>query len=459
VSPPILLLIAAFLAVAILGPLWGIRQLNATSDAQIRLAAAREELDALVREQLAEETGLRGYIATGDRYFLVPDGPPSPGFDNRVDALAADLRNAGINDGGLLNDIRADHDRWEREVAAPLLAHRSGAGSLSRQTYGKVLTDQIRSAAQQLRESLRLTGDRLDATLGLRINETVGLSVAAVALFAIAAVMQGVARATALERLSREESLVAALQQTLRVGGTRLPRTAIGYAYASATREALVGGDLLDSWRGHDGRGWVLIADASGKGIEAARHSAFVQYAIRALAAETDDAGGVLERFNRLFLDTFDDPGVFVVLFLGAFDARTGTLRYASAGHSTAFVRRGIAVEQLRPTGPIIGMARDETFPTESIVLRDGDTLLLATDGLTESRTADGEMLGDEGVAALLASAPQDPQGICDLLVEEVERRSGGTIADDLAILAIRIVPREESEDAAFSTMEAAPQS
>jgi sigma-B regulation protein RsbU (phosphoserine phosphatase) len=359
--------------------------------------------------------------------------------------------------GPLVDQMRAAHDRWENEVARPLLKDPARADSLARQTFSKVLTDQLRAASEQLRDAIRVNSRRVEGELRFRINTTVGVSAVVVALFAVAAVFLGLTRATALRRLEREQTLVAALQQTLRVGGTRLPRTEVGFAYASATEEASVGGDLLDSWRDSPESGWFLIADVSGKGIQAARHSAFVQYAIRALAAGDDDPSSVVAKFNGLFLDTFTDPSVFVVLFLGRFDARTAVLRYASAGHSAAFVRRGSLVQQLPPTGPIIGMERESTFPTRSVNLRIGETVLLATDGLTESRDKAGVFLGDEGVAKLLASAPLDPQGICDMLVGEAEQRAQGEITDDLAILAISVVATEDGSDTRFSTMEAAP--
>jgi hypothetical protein len=60
-------------------------------------------------------------------------------------------------------------------------------------------------------------------------------------------------------------------------------------------------------------------------------------------------------------------------------------------------------------------------------------------------------------VARLLASAPIDPQGICDVMVDEAQRRSAGEIADDLAILAISVVASEDGSNTRFSTMEAAP--
>jgi serine phosphatase RsbU (regulator of sigma subunit) len=451
-------LAAAFLVVAVIGPILAIRQLDAGSVRLVQLGIAGEKLDALVRSQLSEETGLRGFISTRDRYFLDPDGPPNPEFDQDAADLRTALRGAGLNDAApLVAEVQATHDRWEAQVAVPLLRDPVRSDSLSKQTYGKLLTDELRASAQLLRDAISSADTEVQAEQRQRINAGVAVSAATVAIFGIATVVLGLSRATAVRSLERERSLVDALQQTLRVGGTRLPRTEIGFAYASATAEALVGGDLLDSWRDGDEKGWFLIADASGKGIQAARHSAFAQYAIRALAAERDDPGDVVARFNRLFGDTFDDPGIFVVLFLGRFDARTKLLRYASAGHSGAFIRRGMTVEQLGPTGPIIGMEHDSSYATASITLRLGETVVLATDGLTESRDDAGEFLGDDGVARILGSAPIDPQGICDVLIGEAERRSHGHIADDLAILAISLTAHEDGSDTGFSTMEAAP--
>jgi serine phosphatase RsbU (regulator of sigma subunit) len=401
---------------------------------------------------------LRGYISTRDRYFLDPDGPPNPQFDKRVEDLAKLVADAGVQEAvPVVLDIRTIHDKWEREVALPLLKTPGRADANAIQTHGKVLTDELRGTAQRLRDTLTTATLRVEQRLRNTINLTVAISVAIVSIFALAAVMLGLSRATAEHHLERERSLVNALQQTLRVGGTRLPRTETGFAYASATAEALVGGDLLDSWRNGAHTGWFLIADASGKGIQAARHAAFVQYAVRALAAETEDPGTVVTRFNRLFIDTFNDPSIFVVLFLGHFDARSHTLRYVGAGHSTAFVRHGARVEQLPPTGPIVGLDPESTFGVGTVDLPVGTTVLLATDGLTEARDARGRFLGDDGVATLLASAPMDAQGICDVLLAEAERRYNGEIADDLAILAMTVLAHEDASDPGFSTMEAAP--
>ncbi len=425
------------------------RQLDAATNAQVRLADTRADLDALFAIQLAEETGLRGYVATRDKNYLDPDGPPNPRFDQQAAALDARVRDEGIAGGpAAVAQLRTDHRLWERGVALPLRRNPVSPTSASDQAYGKILTDQMRAQSKILRLALTAEGDRVQATLKREIDTTVALSAGIVTVFAIVAFAYAGGRAQAMSRLAHEQSLVDALQRTLRVGGTHLPRTRIGSAYASATREALVGGDVLDIWRAGPDRGWILIADASGKGIEAARHSAFAQYALRALASESEDPGEIVGRFNRLFLDTFDDPSVFVVLFLGAFDARTPLLRYASAGHGTAYVRRGSLVEQLPPTGTIVGIDTEQHYATETVPLAVGDVVLLATDGLSEARDAGGELLGEERIAALFADGSGDPQTLCDRLLDAANAHSGSGVQDDLAIVALRVLKEDENSAA-----------
>jgi len=434
----------------------GVRQLDAASSAQIRLAAASTDLEQALQIQFAEENAVRGYVVTHDDSYLAADRPPDPDFDDALAKIASALRAQGLlRSLALVEDMRDAHRRWEQQVALPLIAGRESAGLRAMQSAGKLLTDEIGGDAARLRQDLRAARDDVQVALRRRINATVAISAGFVTLFAIVALAYAVAQAQAIARLERERTLVDALQRTLRVGGRRLPRTQMATAYASATRETLIGGDLLDAWSTGRDAGWLLIADASGKGIGAARHAAFAQYAIRALAAESTDPADVVTRFNRLFLDTFDDPGDFMVLFLGAFDATAGILRYASAGHATAFVRRGDAVEVLQPTGPIVGLGRDETYGTATVPLATGDVLLLATDGLSEARSPEGELLGEDRVAALLREGPLDPSALCGLLVATAETFSGG-VQDDLAIVALRLTGERDEPEGAFDALEEA---
>ncbi|BDE06220.1 hypothetical protein WPS_14960 [Vulcanimicrobium alpinum] len=421
----------------------GLRQLDAASTAQVRLANFRADLDSLLQTQLGEETALRGYVATRDPTFLDTDRAPDGAFDRLAVSLRDRLRVEGLDTiAGAVDDILTLHGQWEHEVALPLMHDPGSRDAYVQQSRGKVLTDLMSSDARAVRAALSVQSDGVEQTLRRRINATVAISAGIVTLFAILALWYAIGRATVMTKLAREQTLVDALQRTLRVSGVGLPRAQMGFAYASATSEALVGGDVIDSWRSGPDRGWFLIADASGKGIEAARHAAFVQYAIRALAAEAVDPADVVARFNRLYVSTIDDPSAFIVLFLGAFDGGNQTLRYASAGHGTAYVRRGSLVERLPPTGPIIGIDAEQQYQTETVPLAIGDIVLIATDGLSEARDGRGELLGDDRIVTLLRDGPAEPQSLCDVLIASADDFSGGA-KDDMAIVALRVVKHD----------------
>jgi hypothetical protein len=119
----------------------------------------RADLDALLRTQLAEETAMRGYVSTGDRFFLDPDGPPNPRFERQALALEKRLRDEGFSQGvQAVEDMRATHRIWEREVAQPLLRAPHARDADTREAYGKFLTDQMRIDGDRLRAQLTENG-------------------------------------------------------------------------------------------------------------------------------------------------------------------------------------------------------------------------------------------------------------------------------------------------------------
>jgi anti-sigma regulatory factor (Ser/Thr protein kinase) len=99
-----------------------------------------------------------------------------------------------------------------------------------------------------------------------------------------------------------------------------------------------------------------------------------------------------------------------------------------------------------------VGVAPNVRYPSTTMRLEPGSTLLLYTDGLVERR---GQPL-EEGIAALervLAEAPQPLEDLCDHLLAnlapEVERD------DDIALLALRQV--ELAADTFRTTLRADP--
>jgi sigma-B regulation protein RsbU (phosphoserine phosphatase) len=101
-------------------------------------------------------------------------------------------------------------------------------------------------------------------------------------------------------------------------------------------------------------------------------------------------------------------------------------------------------VRELKLTGLVLGVMAGLGYePGERFVLEPGDSLLIFTDGVTEARRADGELLGDERLRALFAAnARRSPRELLEAVRDGVRAWTGGAANDDdLTLVALRLVP------------------
>lgn len=442
-------LLVAILVVAAAISLRIYSQLDRAARVQRALVDSQQQLDAILRIQLEQSGAIRGYLGSGRAIFLDPYARDSAEYGRMLAAFDTTTKLAGIveMDGAIVR-MRDLHDRWERDVARPLLASPRAPGSAAVQTLGKVLVDQLRGEATRVHGRLDSRLVAAQDELKGRIDEALFGGLSSIVLFGFASIAFVFSRAKMLAAIDREREIVETLQGAFRTDVDRVPGARVGTAYLSADRDAAVGGDLYDVRRLDAARGLIVVGDISGKGIGAAVNTAFVKYSIRTLALSHEDPAAILEAFNDVFATTIRDPGLFVVLFVGVLDVRGSTLTYASAGHGGAYLRRAGSVRQLEVTGSIIGLGLGQTYETHVLSLAPEDLLLLATDGLTEARDATGALLDDAGAMALLGTAPPDPQACADELVAAVKKRNGGAVRDDLAIVAIAIDPLPPTDGA-----------
>jgi serine phosphatase RsbU (regulator of sigma subunit) len=415
-------------------------QLESAARLQRVLVAAQRQLDDIVNIQLDQETSLRGYLATGDTLFLDPYTRGKQSYEDALQTFDDTTHGLTLADmDASIAEMQKLHTSWTVEVARPLLAKPHAKDAITRETLGKVLVDQLRSDTTRIRELLEEQLNSAQAQLRQRIDQALIGGLTSLTVFGIISILFVSSRVQMQAVIDRERSIVETLERAFRTDLDVLPGSRIGTAYLSADLDAAVGGDLYDVRRLDASRGLVLVADVSGKGIKAAVNTAFVKYSVRTLARDHRDPGDILDNFNKMFLETVSDPNLFVVVFVGILDAQARSLAYASAGHSGAFLRRGSDVRALAVTGPVIGLDTSFTYTTNVVALEKGDLLLLATDGLTEARDTAGGFLDDAGAMELLATSSQDPQTCADEIVAAVRARSGGTVGDDLALLAIAI--------------------
>ena len=172
-----------------------------------------------------------------------------------------------------------------------------------------------------------------------------------------------------------------------------------GFDIAAAAYPAdETGGDYFDFIPQLDGSLYIVIADIAGHGFGSALVMAEVRASLRAYATMVPDISSLLNRVNRSLNDDLGKDQ-FVTMFLGRIDPQKRSLEYASAGHETGYLLRhsGDIGAVLASTEPPLGIFPDQQFYSGCAVpLEHGDTILLLTDGITESMDVNDAMFGTE---------------------------------------------------------------
>lgn len=199
-----------------------------------------------------------------------------------------------------------------------------------------------------------------------------------------------------------------------------------------------VGGDYFDVLRIGETQAAICIADVEGKGLPAALVMANVQAATRAFASANPTPRRVCEKVNQLVAGNFS-PNRFVTFFYGVIDTETGKLVYANAGHcAPLLVRRDGTVVHLTEGGAVLGVFREWTYEQREVELRNGDRLVLFTDGVTEARDGRGEELGEDRLIQLLATdAGAGAHEMLASVLGQVSKFAGETLDDDATLVVV----------------------
>ncbi|MBW6467841.1 MAG: SpoIIE family protein phosphatase [Coriobacteriia bacterium] len=228
------------------------------------------------------------------------------------------------------------------------------------------------------------------------------------------------------------------LQSALLAMPSSLPGLELAHVYRSATELARIGGDFYDVFEVSDDRVALVLGDVSGKGIEAATLTAMAKSTIRAYAYQDPRPDAVLGAANDAIASQIGDSR-FITALYGTIHVPTGRLELACAGHpQPVLCMSGRCTDDAITSSPPLGVVPGGTFECFSMPLDPGSLLVAFSDGLIEARSSSG-FLGEERVKEAVArSAGGGPAAVIDALVESVEAHCGGTLGDDVAVIALR---------------------
>jgi sigma-B regulation protein RsbU (phosphoserine phosphatase) len=261
------------------------------------------------------------------------------------------------------------------------------------------------------------------------------------------------AEATRDAMLARETRIARTLQRAMLVKPPLDAFSGIEFdtLYQPAWDDALVGGDFYDAFPVSGGRIAFVVGDVSGKGLEAAAHTAELKYTLRAFLREESEPDRAVIRLNAFLRDGEQWPGAsgsFVALSVAVLSPETGEVQIAVAGMEPPIVIRGDQAETIAADGLPLGVITDweSEGRTARTRLRKKDLLMLCTDGLSEARRpgVDTDFFGQTGVISATLSAARNHldgslQSIGEAVIRSAKAFAGGKLHDDVCVLLARV--------------------
>lgn len=211
--------------------------------------------------------------------------------------------------------------------------------------------------------------------------------------------------------------------------------------FASIVPALDVGGDFYHYFLLDSDNLCFVIGDVSDKGIPAAL---FMAMTLTAFVVFAKDRGKTLPEsiglLNRYLCEN-NQSQMFVTLYAGILNLRTGIVEYCDAGHEPPFLVCGKHVPHLTQKEGGLALGVDANYPYQSttVQLNSGDTLFLYTDGVNEARNGDGKLFKTAGIEAALAT---NEMAGCELICDAVMKRLGQFVhgapqSDDITMLAV----------------------
>lgn len=209
--------------------------------------------------------------------------------------------------------------------------------------------------------------------------------------------------------------------------------------YAFMTSAHDVGGTFYDCFPIGQHQIGFTIGDVSGRGVSAALFMAMSQTFLKGIALEGKAPGTCLTSMNRLF---FNDgfPDLYVTVFYGVLDTKTGWLDYCNAGHPAPYIIQSDgSVRPMENAGDVpVWQMPDHDFTTYHSVLKPGDGMMLYTRGIIDAVDKHGHAFSTDRLVAKIRDIYDGaPAEIIRTVIRAVMRYAKEP-HDDLTVMALK---------------------
>ena len=214
--------------------------------------------------------------------------------------------------------------------------------------------------------------------------------------------------------------------------------------FASLTPAKEVGGDLFDFYF-RDGKLFFCVGDVSGKGVPASLFMAVTRSVFRTVSAHESLPDRIMTSLNKT-IGEINESLMFVTLFVGVLDLKTGHMQYCNAGHDEPLlVGAGVGMLPCDANIPV-GVDPTWSYTLQEVDIYAGTTIFLFTDGLTEAENINHDLFKMERVKEVaglaLSRRQQDPRQLIDIMTDAVHQFVGeAEQSDDLTMMGIQFQP------------------
>jgi sigma-B regulation protein RsbU (phosphoserine phosphatase) len=222
--------------------------------------------------------------------------------------------------------------------------------------------------------------------------------------------------------------------------------------HAQMTSARAVGGDFFDFFLIDDDHLGVVIGDVSGKGTPAALYMAMAHTQVKTVALRGATPEECMAEVNRT-LNNHNSSSMFATCFYGILNARTGELRYSSAGHNPPYhLGPGGSVTPLDARGGTpLGLLPARKYEGAAAKLNPGDALFLYTDGVSEANNPESDDFSDERLVDVLrtAAALRSREMIDTVSSRLLAFTAGAPQSDDITMVAVRLAANRRAAEGA----------
>lgn len=235
-----------------------------------------------------------------------------------------------------------------------------------------------------------------------------------------------IARISEREKYKKEMEIAAKVQLSL------LPKEEPkipGYDISGLSLPAIeAGGDYFDFVKLSGNKIGIAIGDVSGKGVGAAIYMTLTKGILQAHAEENVSPSNVLSKVNRLLYKTIEKNS-FVSMFYAILDVNKNSLLYSRAGHNPGILcgERSGELKLLMSKGMALGLEEGTKFTStlteENIEIKNGDLIVLYTDGFTEAMNERQDQYGEQRLIKIIeGNKDKSARELINIILKDVKK-------------------------------------